>query len=143
MVRSFTFKRNNNLTKQGDKNMETIWERIKDATDKSIEKLHQYKDIAKDATGKGMKKINKYTDIAMDKAEESAEMLKLKLKRLQLERRIYKNLAMIGSGVYEAVRKEKKNLKDMPKVGKLLKDTKKLDEKLVQIATILDERSKT
>jgi len=105
--------------------METLWDKIKDAMDKGVDR------------------IQKYTDVAVEKAGESAEIVKFKLKKLGIERKIYKNLARVGATVYDYVKKGKNNLKDMPKVDHLLNDTKKLDKQLVKIISILDDLTKS
>lgn len=105
--------------------MDKLWDRIKGAMEKS----------------KG--KFQEYTDKAKEKTEKSKKVVRLRIRKTKLEHKIYKNLAKMGSEVYESIKKGKKSLTDIPNIDHLLNDTKKLDEKLMHIMSILDDLSKS
>jgi hypothetical protein len=82
----------------------------------------------------------KSVEALMEKAEDTAEVIKLRLEKTRLERDISRKFAELGSKLYEkAVREGKEaGLLQDPDVQGLIEDLKRMDRELAHAQALLD-----
>jgi hypothetical protein len=83
----------------------------------------------------------KSVEMLMEKAEDTAEVIKLRLEKSRLEREISKKFAELGSKLYEKVAREGKEtgLLQEPEVQTLLEELKRMDRELAHTQALMEQ----
>jgi len=83
----------------------------------------------------------KSVEALMGKAEDTAEVIKLRLEKTRLEREISRKFAELGSKLYEkAVREGKEvGILQEPEVQQLIEDLKRMDRELAHTQALMEQ----
>lgn len=83
----------------------------------------------------------KSVEALMGKAEDTAEVIKLRLEKTRLEREISRKFAELGSKLYEkAVREGKEaGILQEPEVQRLIEDLKRMDRELAHTQALMEQ----
>lgn len=82
----------------------------------------------------------KSAETVMEKAEDTAEVIKLRLERARLEREISKQFARLGSKLYEKAVREgrEEGILREPEVQSLIEDLKRMERELAHTQAQMD-----
>jgi hypothetical protein len=83
----------------------------------------------------------KSVEILMEKAEDTAEVIKLRLEKSRLEREISRKFAELGSKLYEKTVREGKEVGVLQEqeVQQLIEELKRLDQELAHTQALMEQ----
>ena len=99
----------------------------------------EFYDKAEKALNTAFEAAKKSAKIVAEKAGEAAHVTKLLIEKVTLEHKVTKQLAKIGSHVYEKTSREGQN---DPDIKNLIEETRKLETELAQVEAALGEEKK-